>query len=164
VGILGDSSAPEPVAPARSELAPPARQDTAAPVSPSAERSSLQRRRDALAAEVTELHWDLGGLAYEMAIRDHFRLDVLVRRAAILQQRDAELAEVERMLRMEEQGVAGTCANCSAPHSRGAVYCWQCGSALMAARASETVAAEGAHTVDMDALLAAPDRGHDAGE
>ena len=51
---------------------------------------------------MTELHWDLGGLAYEMAIRDHFRLDVLVRRAAVLQERDAELAEVERLLRMEE--------------------------------------------------------------
>ncbi|HYM55594.1 MAG TPA: hypothetical protein VES97_09540 [Solirubrobacteraceae bacterium] len=61
----------------------------------------LHRRRDALAEQVTELHWDLGGLAYEMAIRDHFRLDVLVRRAAVLQERDAELAEVERLLRME---------------------------------------------------------------
>ena len=59
--------------------------------------------------QVTELHWDLGGLAYEMAIRDHFRLDVLVRRAAVLQERDAELAEVERLLRMEHDGVAGSC-------------------------------------------------------
>lgn len=61
-------------------------------------RLELQRRRDALAEQVTELHWDLGGLAYEMAIRDYFRLDVLVRRAAMLQERDAELAEVERLL------------------------------------------------------------------
>jgi hypothetical protein len=59
----------------------------------------LRRRRDALVREVAELHWDLGGLAYEMAIRDHFRLDVLVRRAAILQERDVELAEIERLLR-----------------------------------------------------------------
>jgi hypothetical protein len=91
----------------------------------------LRRRRDALAEQVTELHWDLGGLAYEMAIRDHFRLDVLVRRAALLQERDAELAEVERLLRGEENQVAGSCPNCSAPHSRGAVYCWQCGTTLM---------------------------------
>jgi hypothetical protein len=62
------------------------------------DRSELRRRRDELAREVTELHWDLGGLTYEMAIRDHFRLDVLVRRAAKLQDRDAELAEVERLL------------------------------------------------------------------
>jgi transposase len=61
-------------------------------------RSELARRRDALAEQVVELHWDLGGLAYEMAIRDHFRLDVLIRRAAVLQERDAELAELERSL------------------------------------------------------------------
>ena len=59
-----------------------------------AARSDLQRRRDALAEQVTELHWDLGGLTYEMAIRDHFRLDVLVRRAAILQERDAAVEVV----------------------------------------------------------------------
>jgi len=94
-------------------------------------RSELAHRRDLLAQQVTELHWDLGGLAYEMAIRDHFRLDVLVRRAAILQERDAELAEVERMLRMHEDSVAGVCPACSAPHSRGAVFCWQCGATLM---------------------------------
>jgi hypothetical protein len=91
----------------------------------------LERRRAVLAEQVTELHWDLGGLAYEMAIRDHFRLDVLVRRAALLQERDAELAEVERLLRMDQEGVAGNCPSCSAPHSRGALYCWQCGATLM---------------------------------
>ncbi|HEV2974332.1 MAG TPA: hypothetical protein VGX69_04970 [Solirubrobacteraceae bacterium] len=76
------------------------------------ERGELRRRRDALAEQVTELHWDLGGLAYEMAIRDHFRLDVLVRRAAALQERDAELAEVERLLRLEESASAGACPAC----------------------------------------------------
>jgi hypothetical protein len=94
-------------------------------------RSELQRRRDELAEQVAQLHWDLGGLTYEMAIRDHFRLDVLVRRAALLQERDAELAELERLLRLEDGASAGACANCSAPHSRGAVFCWQCGAALM---------------------------------
>src|SRR5258708_34952788 len=94
-------------------------------------RSGLRSRRDALAEQVTELHWDLGGLAYEMAIRDHFRLDVLVRRAAMLQEHDAELAEVERLLRLEEGAVAGSCPTCGAPHSRGAVFCWQCGATLM---------------------------------
>ncbi|HUB74353.1 MAG TPA: hypothetical protein VL979_10000 [Solirubrobacteraceae bacterium] len=104
----------------------------AVPDPPVGVRSELERRRDALAEQVTEMHWDLGGLAYEMAIRDHFRLDVLVRRAALLQQRDAELAEVERLLRMENDGVAGSCPACAAPHSRGAIYCWQCGATLMA--------------------------------
>jgi len=101
------------------------------PTAPPVVDQDLTRRRDALAEQVTELHWDLGGLAYEMAIRDHFRLDVLVRRAALLQERDAELAEVERLLRMEQEGVAGSCPSCGAPHSRGALYCWQCGKVLM---------------------------------
>ena len=127
-------SAPAPAAapgpPSLTQPAPPA--TTPVPALPPADgRSELQRRRDRLAEQVTELHWDLGGLAYEMAIRDHFRLDVLVRRAAALQERDAELAEVERLLRMEQGGVSGTCPSCAAPHSRGAVYCWQCGATLM---------------------------------
>jgi hypothetical protein len=115
----------------------------------------LQRRRDRLAEQVTELHWDLGGLAYEMAIRDHFRLDVLVRRAATLQERDAELAEVERLLRMEQGGVAGSCPGCAAPHSRGAVYCWQCGAALMERIPSSAAgeSAEAAESAAMDALI-----------
>jgi uncharacterized OB-fold protein len=93
--------------------------------------SDLQRRRDELAEQVAELHWNLGGLTYEMAIRDHFRLDVLIRRAAMLQERDAELAEVDRLLHMQESSVAGNCASCGAVRSRGAVFCWQCGAKVM---------------------------------
>jgi hypothetical protein len=104
----------------------------------------LRRRRDLLAAEVAELHWDLGGLTYEMAIRDHFRLDVLIRRAAVLQERDAELAETERLLRLDEAGVAGACPSCSAPHSRGALYCWKCGVPLLSQQTSEALGAIGA--------------------
>ena len=95
------------------------------------QQAALRRERDALAAEVAERTWDLGGLAYEMAIRDHFRNDVLVRKAARMQQVDAELGEVERLLRMESSGAAGACPNCGALHSRGAVYCWQCGHQLL---------------------------------
>jgi hypothetical protein len=94
-------------------------------------RASLERRRDALAAQVAELHWDLGGLAYEMAIRDHFRLDVLVRKAAELQERDAELGGIERVLDHGEHAGAGSCPGCGAVHGRGAPFCWQCGNALM---------------------------------
>ncbi len=116
--------------------------------------SDLHRRRDALAEQDTELHWDLGGLAIEMPIRDHFRLDVLVRRAALLQERDAELAEVERLLRMEHDGVAGGCSSCGAPHSRGALYCWQCGTTLMERGPSSAVDEQDGATSMMDALLA----------
>jgi hypothetical protein len=91
----------------------------------------LRRRRDQLSARMAELQWDLGGLVYEMAIRDAIRPDVIVQRAAALQDVDAELGEVERILRMEETGAAGECKTCGAPHSSGAVYCWQCGSTLL---------------------------------
>jgi hypothetical protein len=114
----------------------------------------LQRRRDTLAQEVTELHWDLGGLAYEMAIRDHFRLDVLIRRAAVLQERDAELAEVERLLRMDGEGVAGTCPSCRSPHSRGALYCWQCGTTLMERLPSSAAGGPDGSTAVMEELFA----------
>ena len=103
------------------------------PRPPSADESSreLELRRDRLTARVAELQWDLGGLVYEMAIRDHIRVDVIVRRAALLQDADAELGEVERILRMEQTGAAGECHHCGAPHSGGAVYCWQCGQPLL---------------------------------
>ncbi len=73
-------------------------------------RLELERRREELAGQVAELHWDLGGLAYEMAIRDHFRNDVLLSRAAQLQELDTELAEVERRLgdaRTQDNGPGG---------------------------------------------------------
>jgi hypothetical protein len=140
-GAQAPSTAPTAVAPA-ADLASP-RSPSPSPEGESPGRSELRRRRDALAAQVTELHWDLGGLAYEMAIRDHFRLDVLVRRAALLQERDAELAELERMLRLEESAAAGSCPGCGAPHSRGAAFCWQCGTTLMEHSPSIASLAEG---------------------
>jgi hypothetical protein len=96
--------------------------------------TDLSTRRERLADRMAELQWDLGGLTYEMAIRDHFRVDVLVRAAAELQRVEAELGEVERLLRMEHNGAAGECSGCGALHGRGAVYCWQCGTAIMQAR------------------------------
>jgi hypothetical protein len=103
----------------------------AAPAVDSDRTIDLRRRRDQLSARMAELQWDLGGLVYEMAIRDSIRTDLILRRAAALQDVDAELGEVERILRMEETGAAGTCPTCGAPHSSGAVYCWQCGSTLL---------------------------------
>jgi chorismate mutase len=99
----------------------------------------LRRRRDQLTARVAELQWDLGGLVYEMAVRDEVRVDVIVKRAAALQDVDAELAEVERILRLEETGTAGVCPTCGSPHSTGASYCWQCGAPLLAQVASGAI-------------------------
>jgi hypothetical protein len=91
----------------------------------------LERRRDQLVAKVAELQWDLGGLVYEMAVRNHVAVEVLVKRAAVLQDADAELSEVERLVRMETSATAGACASCGAPHSSGATFCWQCGQPLL---------------------------------
>ena len=108
---------------AESELAP----GGGAPVRP----VDLLARRERLALELAELQWDIGGLAYEMAIRDHFRVDVLVRVAARLQEVDSALGEVERLIRMEGSGAAGSCPACGALHGRGASFCWQCGAELL---------------------------------
>jgi hypothetical protein len=91
----------------------------------------LRERREQLSRQLAELQWDLGGVAYEMAIRDHFRLDVLSRQAAKLQQVDAELAEVERMLKLGDAGAAGACGHCGALYAQGSTFCWQCGSQLL---------------------------------
>jgi hypothetical protein len=107
-------------------------------VDPGIAPSELRERREWFAAEFAELQWDLGGLTYEMAARDHFRLEVLVRKAARLQEVDAELGEVERLLRLEDAGAAGACASCGALHARGATFCWQCGADLLERRAVRT--------------------------
>jgi hypothetical protein len=60
--------------------------------------ADLEARRTRLAREYAELQSDLGGLVYEMAIRDAYRLDVITRQAAKLQAVDAQLTEVERSL------------------------------------------------------------------
>jgi hypothetical protein len=91
----------------------------------------LRRRRDELEAKVAELQWDLGGMAYEMAIRNSMRVEVLVRHAAALQDVEAELAEVDRILKHEVAGTAGACSSCGAAHSANASFCWQCGQPVL---------------------------------
>jgi hypothetical protein len=60
----------------------------------------LRAQRDRLLEKFTIMQADLGGAFYEMAIRDHVRLDVLTRKAAELQRVDAELREADRMLEL----------------------------------------------------------------
>ena len=124
----GTRAAEEAGGPSPVPASPTAPLAAARPEEPSID---LAQRRDELMARFAELQCDLGGLVYEMAIRDHIRVDVLVRRAAILQDVDAELGEVERILHLEETGIVGSCASCGAPHSSGAVFCWQCGQPLL---------------------------------
>ena len=123
------------------------REPASAPASPPAGSTAptesqivdLERRRDVLKARVAELQWDLGGVVYEMAIRDRIRVDVLVKRAALLQDADSELSEIERILRLEHTSTAGLCTSCGAPHSTGASYCWQCGQPILQQVPSDSI-------------------------
>lgn len=98
-------------------------------------REALRARREALAAEFARRQYDLGGLLYEMAARDHIRLDVLLRKAAELQQLDWELAAVEWSSKLGEQAAAGACPGCGRLFPEGAVFCPGCGRPLAAAKA-----------------------------
>ena len=89
-------------------------------------------RRDRLLERFAVVQSDLGGLAYEMAIRDRFRLDVLTRKAAELQRMDAELGQLERLIKMDSAGLEGHCPACAAPYAHGAGFCWRCGERLLA--------------------------------
>lgn len=109
-------------------LRPPTKRDgTVADAPAAAPPTELERRREELRASFSEIQWDLGGLAYEMAARDHFRIDVLAAVAARLQVVDAELSEVERLARLEHAGAGGSCPSCGSLHAHGAIYCWRCG-------------------------------------
>jgi hypothetical protein len=99
--------------------------------------SELVSRRDRLIERMTIMQSELGGLFYEMAIRDHVRMEVLIAKAAALQEVDIELAELEGRLKEERADsattghpVAGHCPSCGAPHLPGAAYCSQCAHAL----------------------------------
>ena len=121
------AAAPQPAQPAPAAAAPPA---AAQPVARPADASALMQRRAQLAGRFGELQSDLGGLAYEMAIRDHFRLDVLVRRAAELQAVDSELSSVEQRLGMATASATTSCPSCGSAVQLGAQYCGRCGSSL----------------------------------
>jgi hypothetical protein len=95
--------------------------------------------RDRLVERMTIMQSELGGLFYEMAIRDHVRMDVLIAKAAELQGVHTELTELEGRLRdarherdpsaIPKQD-AGRCPACNAPYLAGAAYCSQCAQAL----------------------------------
>jgi hypothetical protein len=130
-----------PRTPPRSDAAPTASQPQAAPAptavspppAPAAAAAGGREleptsQRQRLAAEFDAIQYDLGGLVYEMATRDHFRLDVLSQRAAKLQAVDAELARAEG--RPVPPALAASCPSCSTPLVAGAAFCPGCGRAL----------------------------------
>ncbi|HEX7290183.1 MAG TPA: zinc ribbon domain-containing protein [Conexibacter sp.] len=93
----------------------------------------LLARRERLTERFALLQADLGGVFYEMAIRDHVVMDVLTRKAAELQRVDADLQQVERELRGEHVVAAppgGLCPACGAAHALDARFCAHCGHTL----------------------------------
>jgi hypothetical protein len=94
------------------------------------QNEELRAERDRLLEKFTIMQADLGGAFYEMAIRDHVRLDVLTRKAAELQRVDLELQEAERTLELERADAAGLCVSCGAPYGYGVRFCSQCGNSL----------------------------------
>jgi hypothetical protein len=95
------------------------------------ENADLLAQRDRLLEKFTIMQADLGGAFYEMAIRDHVRLDVLTRKAAELQRVDAELLAIERVLELERADAAGLCSSCGSPYGHAVRFCAQCGQSLV---------------------------------
>ncbi len=108
---------------------PPAREglEPASAVDP-----ELLAQRERLIERFAVMQSELGGLFYEMAIRDHVRMDVLMPRAAELQRLDSELGQIERMIQTGESGAGGECPACGSVHARGAAFCAHCAQPLTA--------------------------------
>jgi hypothetical protein len=102
-----------------------------AEVRPAADEELLAQR-DRLTERFAIMQSELGGLFYEMAIRDHVRMDVLIPKAAELQRVDAELGQLERMIESGSSSVGGECPVCAAVYARGAAFCAQCAHPLTA--------------------------------
>jgi hypothetical protein len=102
-----------------------AQSDPAPPVDP-----ELLIQRDRLIERFAVMQSELGGLFYEMAIRDHIRMDVLMPRAAELQRVDSELGQLQRLIDTGATSVGGNCPACGAVYAHGAAFCAQCAHAL----------------------------------
>jgi hypothetical protein len=122
--ILRPASVPEGAKAKPSVRSEPAESQTS--------NEELVGQRDRLLEKFTVMQADLGGAFYEMAIRDHVRLDVLTRKAAELQRVDAELLAVERLLELDRSDAAGNCPNCGSPYGPALRFCGQCGQTLIA--------------------------------
>lgn len=108
-----------------------AKPEAAKPPEEKIENAELIAQRDRLLEKFTIMQADLGGAFYEMAIRDHVRMDVLTRKAAELQRVDAELLSVERVLELERSDAAGMCPSCGSPYGHAVRFCAQCGQSLV---------------------------------
>jgi hypothetical protein len=112
----------------------PRRSGSAVPASPVevpiAPAPELLAQRERLTERFALMQSELGGLFYEMAIRDHVQMDVLISRAAALQRVDSELAQLEHLLHEGNAAIGGQCPSCGATYARGAAFCSQCAAPL----------------------------------
>ena len=108
----------------------PVTQAPAAGAAPVNHEPELSAERERLTERFTVMQTELGGLFYEMAIRDHVRMDVLVARAAALQRVDAELAQVEHLLAGGAPAIGGHCPRCGFTYAAGASFCSHCAEPL----------------------------------
>ena len=92
----------------------------------------LLAQRDRLTERFAVLQSELGGLFYEMAIRDHVQLEILTQKAAELQRLDGELGALERLLESGARAIGGHCGACGAIYAPGAAFCAQCATPLTA--------------------------------
>jgi hypothetical protein len=96
--------------------------------------AELTARRERLIERFALMQAELGGMAYEMAIREHVRVELIMRKAAALQRVDVELAQVERLLRGEDVGGGVECPQCGTLAGRADQFCSQCATPLHAHR------------------------------
>jgi zinc-ribbon domain len=100
------------------------------PAVPDPEVRALLAERDRLLERFTVMQADLGGAFYEMAIRDHVKMDVLTRKAAELQRLDVELSELEEKVESLGSAVTGVCPKCDTEFEPGSKFCSACGTEL----------------------------------
>jgi hypothetical protein len=100
------------------------------PSHPAAPSPDLVAQRDRLTERFALMQSELGGLFYEMAIRDHVKMEVLIEKAAALQRVDVELAQLDHLLHDGDGAIGGHCSNCGTAHARGAAFCSQCAAPL----------------------------------
>jgi len=92
--------------------------------------AELLAQRERLTERFALMQSELGGLFYEMAVRDHITLEVLIEKAAALQRLDIELAQIGYLLDTGDRSVGGHCPSCGLAHARGAAFCSQCATPL----------------------------------
>jgi len=98
--------------------------------SSSAGDGELLAQRDRLVERFAVMQSELGGLFYEMAIREHIRMEILMPKAAELQRLDSELGQLQRMIDTGIASIGGNCRACGGVYAPGAAFCAQCGSAV----------------------------------